>query len=365
MDTNNRDQGLSGRLVSLDALRGFDMFWIIGGEWIFKALADIRDTPTTQLIKVQLTHVKWEGFHFYDLIYPLFLFIIGVTLPFALSRRKEKGQSRYSLYLKIFRRSVLLILLGSIPYGLFHFTDWPHLGGVLAHIGLCYFFATPIIMDTEWRTRAVMVVGFLLLYWMASAWIPVPGYGAGVYTEEGSLASFIDSQFISGRLWNEGPTSILSGICIILWGSLAGNWLRSSQPAERKAAMLVLAGVLFILLGYFWGLSFPIIKRVVWSSSYVTLASGWSLLLLGLFYWVIDVKGFRKWAFFFVVIGTNAITIYFLQGVVNFHEIAELFFKGISDHSGLLQPLIIPLGVMTVKWLFLLFLYRHRLFFKV
>ena len=365
MDTNNRDQVLSGRLLSLDALRGFDMFWIIGGEWIFKALADIWDTPATQLVKVQLTHVKWEGFHFYDLIYPLFLFIIGVTLPFALTRRKEKGQSRYSLYLKIFRRSVLLILLGSIPYGLLHFTDWPHLGGVLAHIGLCYFFATPIIMHTEWRTRAVMVVGFLLLYWMASALIPVPGYGAGVYTEEGSLASFIDSHFISGRLWNEGPTSILSGICIILWGSLAGNWLRSSQPAERKAAMLALSGVTCILLGYIWGFSFPIIKRVVWSSSYVTLTCGWSLLLLAAFYWIIDVKGYRKWAFFFVVIGTNAITIYFLQGVVNFHEIADLFFRGISDFSGILQPLIIPLGVMAIKWLFLLFLYRNRLFFKV
>jgi predicted acyltransferase len=363
MDTNNRV--LSGRLLSLDALRGFDMFWIIGGEWIFKAMVDIWDTPTTQLIKVELTHVKWEGFHFYDLIYPLFLFIIGVTLPFALKRRKEKGQSRVSLYLKILRRSVLLILLGSIPYGLLYFTGWPHLGGVLAHIGLCYFFATPIIMDTGWRTRAVMVVGFLVLYWMASAWIPVPGYGPGVYTEEGSLASFIDSHFISGRLWNEGPTSILSGICIILWGSLAGNWLRSSHTAERKAALLALSGVICILLGYVWGFSFPIIKRVIWSSSYVTLASGWSLLLMGLFYWVIDVKGYRKWTFFFVVIGTNAITIYFLQGVVNFHEIAELFFKGISDHAGILQPLIIPLGVMAVKWLFLLFLYRHRLFFKV
>lgn len=365
MDTNNRDHILSGRLMSLDALRGFDMFWIIGGEWIFKALADIWDTPTTQFIELQLNHVKWEGFHFYDLIYPLFLFMIGVTLPFALSRRKQMGQSRFRLYLKVLRRSVLLILLGSIPYGLLHFTDWPHLGGVLAHIGLCYFFATPIIMNTEWRTRAVMVVGFLLLYWIASAFIPVPGYGAGVFTEEGSLASFIDSHFISGRLWNEGPTSILSGICIILWGSLAGNWLRSSQPAVRKAAILALSGFICILLGYFWGLYFPIIKRVVWSSSYVTLACGWSLLLMAIFYWVIDVKGYKKWAFFFVVIGTNAITIYFLQDVVNFHQIAELFFKGISDFSGMLEPLILPLGVIAIKWLFLLFLYRHRLFFKV
>ncbi|MFC2124752.1 acyltransferase family protein [Bacteroidota bacterium] len=365
MDTNNQKNALSGRLLSLDALRGFDMFWIIGGEWIFKALTDIWDNPTTQHIELQLTHVKWEGFHFYDLIYPLFLFIIGVTLPFALTRRKQSGQSRYKLYLKILKRSLMLIVLGSIPYGLFHFTDWPFLGGVLAHIGLCYFFATPIIMDTSWRTRAVIVVGFLLIYWMASALIPVPGFGAGVYTEEGCLASFIDSQFISGRLWNEGPTSILSGICIILWGSLAGHWLRTSHSANRKAGMLMLAGILCVILGYIWGFSFPIIKRIVWSSSYVSIACGWSLLLLGIFYWIIDAKGYRKWAFFFVVIGTNAITIYFLQGVVNFGEIASLFFTGISEYAGMIQPLVLPVGVMAVKWLLLLFLFRNKLFFKV
>lgn len=114
MDTHNHDNVLSGRLVSLDALRGFDMFWIIGGEWIFKALKDILDTPTTQLIEVQLNHLEWEGFHFYDLIYPLFLFIIGVTLPFALTRRKQMGQSRYRLYLKIFRRSVLSTICPSV-----------------------------------------------------------------------------------------------------------------------------------------------------------------------------------------------------------------------------------------------------------
>ena len=135
--------------MSLDALRGFDMFWIIGGEWIFRSLAEIWDNPTTQFIESQFTHVVWEGFHFYDLIYPLFLFIIGVTLPFALTRRKLLGQSRLKIYLKIARRSVLLIVLGSIPYGLFHFTKLPFLGGVLAHIGLCYFFATPIVLETS------------------------------------------------------------------------------------------------------------------------------------------------------------------------------------------------------------------------
>ncbi|MHC4395257.1 MAG: acyltransferase family protein [Planctomycetota bacterium] len=365
MNTDNREDTTSGRLMSLDALRGFDMFWIIGGAAIFRAPAEVWENPITRIIQQQLHHVKWDGFHFYDLIYPLFLFIIGVVLPFSLARRMQQGQSRYRLYLHIFKRSVMLILLGSVAGGLLRFTHWPSMGGVLEHIGLCYFFAVLIVMHTKWRTQAAIVVGFLILYWIACAVIAVPGSAAGAFTEEGNLASSIDRWFISGRLWNEGPTSTLSGICIILWGTLAGHWLRTSQPGNRKAAALALAGGVSVIVGYVWGFSFPIIKRILWTSSYVTYACGWSLVLLAIFYWVIDVKGYKKWAFFFIVIGTNAITIYFLQRIVNFDEIANLLVKGIGEHAGTLQPLILPVGVLTVKWLFLWFLYRHKIFFKV
>ena len=365
METSKREAPTSGRLMSLDALRGFDMFWIIGGEGIFHALAEIWDVPATQILHRQFTHVTWDGVHFYDLIYPLFFFIIGAVLPFSLASRRKRGQTNLTLYRHIVTRSLLLILLGSIPYGLLHFNQWPHLGGVLAHIGLCYFVATLIVMHTGWRTQTVLVGSFLVLYWIASILIPVPGYGAGVFTEEGILAAFIDRQFISGRLWNEGPTSILSGICIILWGTLAGHWLRSYRSDRHKAAGLALAGLAAAILGFVWSFAFPMIKRIVWSSSYVTFACGWSLLLLALFYWVIDVKGFKKWAFFFVVIGMNAITIYFLQGVINFGAIAEIFFLGISNNAGFLQPIILPVGIILIKLGLLWFLYRRRLFFKV
>ena len=355
----------TARLVSIDALRGFDMFWIIGGGAVFAALVKVRPNWFTQTLHEQLEHVQWEGFHFEDLIYPLFLFIIGIVLPFSLARRDERGQSRGKLYLHFLTRALLLIVLGSIPHGLLTFTHPPFLGGVLAHIGLCYFFAALVVVHTSWRTRAGIVAGYLVCYWLASLFIPVPGYGAGVFTEQGSLASFIDRHFISGNLWNEGPASTPSGICIILWGSLAGHWLRSSRSGNEKAAGLAQLGLASVILAYFWSYSFPMIKRVVWSSSYVTFACGWSLLLVALFYRMIDVKGYRHWAFFFVVIGMNAITIYLLADVVNFDHLAGLLVQGIANHAGALKPVVLPIGIVGVEWLLLWFLYRHRIFFKL
>lgn len=341
------------------------MFWIVGGGEVFASLVKVWPNRFTQTLHDQLEHVHWGGVHFEDLIYPLFLFIIGIVLPFSLVSRHERGQSRSRLYLHYLTRSLLLIILGSIPGGLLTFTHPPFMGGVLAHIGLCYFFAAIIVLDTTWRTRAGIVGGYLVCYWLASLLIPVPGYGAGVFTEQGSLASFIDRHLISGDLWNEGPASTPSGICIILWGSLVGNWLRSDRSGNEKAAGLALLGLVSVILAYLWSYSFPMIKRVVWSSSYVTFACGCSLLIVALFYWVIDVKGYRRWAFFFVVIGLNAITIYLLADIVNFDHIAELMLQGIANHAGALKPVVLPIGIVGVEWVLLWLLYRHRIFFKL
>jgi predicted acyltransferase len=352
-------------LVSIDALRGFDMFWIIGGGEAVASLAKVWPNRFTLTVQEQLEHVHWEGFHFEDLIYPLFLFIIGIVLPLSLHRRREKGQTSAQLYLHSLTRSLLLIILGNIPRGLLTFKQWPFMGGVLSHIGLCFFFAALLIMHTSWRTRVGIVAGYLVCYWLASIWIPVPGYGAGVFSEQGSLASFIDRHFISGNLWNEGPASTPSGICIILWGSVVSHWLRSTRSGEVKAAGLAFLGFGCVVLAWIWSYSFPMIKRVVWSSSYVTYAGGWSLLLVALFYWVIDVKGYRRWAFPFVVIGMNAITIYVLADIVNFDHIAQLLVGGIAAHAGALGPMVLPLGIVAVEWLLLWFLYRHRIFLRL
>lgn len=369
MDSEQQDL-IGRRLASVDALRGFDMFWIIGGGTLFESLIEVYNHPVTETVQKQLNHVKWEGFHFEDLIFPLFLFIVGVVLPFSVTRRIERGQSRPALYLHILKRSVVIILLGLIFNDLLQF-DWAQMRwpGVLQRIGLCYFFAAIIVVHTKWRTQAIIVAAVLILYWLAMMLIPVPNYGAGNLTMEGCLSSYIDQQLIPGELYygygdNEGLISTLPAICTVLLGALAGHWLRSGQSGNRKAAGLALAGIVSLLIGLLWGLVFPIIK-IIWTSSYVMVAGGWSLLLLALFYWIIDVKGYRKWAFFFIVIGMNPITIYFLQRFVDFNGIAEFFLLGVAKHAEMFKPLILPLGALLVGWLFLWFLYRHRIFFKV
>jgi predicted acyltransferase len=254
--------------------------------------------------------------------------------------------------------------------GLLRF-DWPQMRwpGVLQRIGLCYFFAALIVLHTRWRAQAIIVGVVLLLYWAVTMLVPVPGYGAGDISAQGCLSSWIDQQLIPGRLYykygdNEGVLSTFPAVCTALLGALAGQWLRSNRSGSHKAAGLALAGVACVIVGYIWGLAFPIIK-ILWTSSYVLFAGGWSLLLLALFYWVIDVQGYRKWAFFFVVIGMNAITIYFLQNLVDFERISEFFLRGVANHAGVYAALILPPGAFAARWLFLWFLYRHKVFFKV
>ncbi len=370
MFKTGQPESLSERIVSIDALRGFDMFWIIGGGAVLEKLVEVWPNPVTETIRTQLEHVEWKGFHFEDLIFPLFLFIMGVVMPFSMARRRERGQGMIRVYLHILKRSAMLILLGLIFNNLLSFEwsemRWP---GVLQRIGLCYFFAALIVAHTKWRTQAIVVPAVLLLYWAAMALIPVPGFGANNMTMEGCLSSYIDQQLIPGKLYygygdNEGLISTLPAVCTVLIGALAGHWLRSDRGGNRKTAGLALAGLVTLGTGCLWGLAFPIIK-IVWTSSYTLVSGGLSLMLLALFYWIIDVMGFRKWAFFFIVIGVNPITIYFLQRFIDFGGISEFFFWGLANNAGLIAPLVLPLGALAIKWLLLWFLYRHKIFFKV
>ena len=363
---------IKGRLVSIDALRGFDMLWLMGGVEVVRALDKVFDNGFTNAIAGQTHHAEWIGFGFYDLIFPLFLFIVGLVLPLSVTRRIEQGGDRKVLYIHIVKRTALLILLGFMYNGLLRF-NWGAMrwSGVLQRIGVCYFFAAIMVMNTKWRTQAIVTGAILVLYWAVLTLIPVPDYGAGVITKEGCLNSFIDQLLLPGRfaryrnlLDSEGILSTVPAIATTLMGVLAGHWLRSKQPGNRKAAMLAGAGLISLVIGYCWGLVFPVIK-IIWSSSYVMVAGGYSLLLLALFYWLIDVKGYKKWAFFFIVIGMNPITIYFSQKFVNFEGIAEFFVNGIAMHSGVFDVLVLAAAALVVRWLFLLFLHRRKIFLKL
>jgi len=367
----SQESFLEKRVASIDALRGFDMFWITGGEEIIRALHKMYPGSTTDVLNTQFTHMPWAGFHFYDLIFPLFLFVVGVVLPFSLGKRAEAGGKRARLYLRICRRLVVLFVLGLVYNGLLDFNFHNlRIAGVLQRIALCYFFAALIVMNTKIRGQVAFFAGILLAYWAVMMLVPVPGVGAGVITMQGNLASFIDRHLLPRPYCcfalgdNEGILSTLPAIATTLLGVLAGQWLRSRHSPNRKTLGLLAAGVASLLVGWAWSFNFPIIKNI-WTSSFVLVAGGWSLLLLALFYWIIDVRGYKRWAFFFTIIGVNAITIYLVNNLFDFGTITTIFVHGFIHHLGAVEPLFWAVSVIMTSWLFLYFLYRQKIFLKV
>jgi predicted acyltransferase len=369
----------SDRLFSIDALRGFDMFWIIGGDALFQAWARWVDWspwttwPVGAWIVGQLEHVPWEGFHFYDLIFPLFLFVVGVVIPFSLGKLRESGEATLALYWRILRRTALLFLFGLLYNNLLQF-DFANLrfAGVLQRIAICYGVAALLVVHTRPRTQAVLVAAILLGYWALLGLVPAPGSPLGDYSKTGNLAGYVDRHWLPGMILpeyygdgdNEGLLSTIPAVATALLGVLAGHWLRSAQAPGRKVGGLALAGIAALFAGSLWSFAFPIIKNI-WTSSFVLVAAGWSLLLLALFYLVIDVWRLRAWAFFFVVIGANAITIYLAPEFLDFAFTARALFGGLARLSGAAQPVVLALGLVVVKWLFLLYLYRKGILLRV
>jgi predicted acyltransferase len=364
------------RLLSLDALRGFDMLWIAGGEYLIVSLAALTGWPFLQWAASQMKHVAWQGFHFYDMIFPLFLFIAGVSMPFSIVKRKKRGESMQKIYLHLLRRLFILILLGLIYNGLLRFDfEKQRYASVLARIGLGWFFAAIIVLNTNVRGQIIWFAGILLAYWAMMKLIPVPGFGPGVLTPEGNLAAFIDRQLLPGRLCcyiygdNEGILSTIPAIATALMGAITGYFLNLESTklnGLKKALIILAAGITSLLVAKIWSFSFPVIKNV-WSSSFVLTAGGWSLILLSVFYLVIDVWGFKKWTFPFVVIGMNSITVYMLNsGILNFEEMGKYFFGGLASMcSEAGQAVILSIGAILCMWTVLYILYRNKIFLKV
>jgi predicted acyltransferase len=362
-------QPVSTRLISVDTLRGFTMFFIIGGERIFTTLFQAWPNSFTETLAKNMEHAGWEGFYFYDQIFPLFLFLVGLLIPTVILRSKEKGKTNKEIFIHISKRTGVLIFLGLCNYGLLRF-NWAEMrwSSVLGRIGICYFVAGLLVLHTNWRVQAYVTVAILIAYWAAVKFIPVPGFGAGVMTPEGCLTTWIDQQLIPGKLGlglydRQGVLSTFTAIATTLTGVLAGHWLRSQRTAESKTYGFLIAGLVLLATGWLWG-QFFFISRNVWTSSFVLLTSGWSLILFALFYWIIDVKGYKRWTFFFVVIGMNAITIWVGQRFIDFKYTSDAIFQGVSGYFGSLQPLFLALCLLMVKWLFLYFLYSKKIFLK-
>jgi predicted acyltransferase len=359
------------RLRSLDALRGFDMFWIMGGEGIVLAAAKLTGWSGLVWFSKQLEHPEWHGFTLYDLIFPLFLFLAGVSMPFSFEKRLERGESRAQLYRHVIVRGLLLVLLGMIYNGLLQFNwDTMRYPSVLGRIGLAYLLAAIIVLNFKARGQILWVVGLLVGYWAALRFIPVPGFGAHDLAPGHTLTDWIDRQLIPGRLYQgdrdpEGLLATIPAIGTALLGALTGQFLKVDRYSGYvKTAAMAAAGVLCIALAQLWNVEFPINKNL-WTSSFVLQCAGLSLLLLALFYLMIDVWQLRAWAFPFVVIGSNSIFIYMADGFVDFEHTTNFFFGGLLRGTGAYHALLLAIAVVAVKWLLLYVMYKKRIFLRV
>lgn len=370
---NNVPPVKPGRLNSLDALRGFDMFWIIGGAQIFRGISTATGHPFWIAFAEQLDHPKWNGFHLYDLIFPLFLFLAGVATPYSIGRELEKGKSREALLLRVVKRGLILVILGVVynnGLGLRALSDIRY-GSVLGRIGIAYMFANFIYLYSKERVQIIWVCSLLIGYWLLLKFTSAPGFAPGDLTMEGNFASYMDRILLPGKLYlgihdPEGLFSTIPAIATGLLGILAGSLLKNRPISPgRKAVYLMVTGVIFLAIAQLWNLDFPINKNL-WTSSFVMQTGGLSFILLGLFYYFIDVLGYKKWTLFFRVIGMNSILIYISGSFIDWQYMTGGFFKWLGQMVG--NPYgIVVLAICTVfiKWLFLYFLYKKKIFLRV
>lgn len=361
------------RLLSLDTLRGFDMFWIIGADLFVRQMAEASDSPFWQTFQKQLEHPYWNGFAFYDLIFPLFMFISGVSTPYSIGRELEQGKSRGLLLRKVVIRGAILIILGMFynngleirPLHEFRFPS------VLGKIGAAYIFANVVYLFSPRRFHYAWYFGLLIGYWLLLKFTAAPGFPMGDLTEKGNFMSWFDRTVLPGRLSRGihdtvGLLNIITGTCTTLAGIIAGEYLKLNQASpSRKSFTFSAAGIVLILLALLWNFDFPINKNL-WSSSFVFLTTGLSLLLFAIFYFVIDVKGYSRWTIFFRVIGMNSILIYISVKFIDWQFMANSLFGWVVQLTG--KPYdtpVLTLCVIAVEWMILYMLYKKKIFLRV
>ena len=394
------------RLESLDALRGFDLLMLVAISDLVEELAEVIDKPWMQGVMECFTHKKWESFSPWDLVMPLFMFLAGVAIPFALNKYREGGE-RKSLYLRLGRRVLLLWLFGMMVQGnllaldpnrIYLFTN------TLQAIAVGYFFSALIYLHTSWKAQIGIAVALLLAFWGAMEWITIGGYGGGDYTPHGNLAEGID-MMVLGRFRDTAKVidgevvvkasytytwilSSLNFIVTVLTGVLAGELLKKYSPlpapplgecsvgrcngiealpqrgSGEGAFLLLVIGIAMVALGWTWGLVHPVIKHI-WTGSMVLVSSGYCFLLMGLFYWWIDCRGHNKHMTLLKVYGMNSITAYVVSHVISFKSISRSLFFGLEQYVGDYYDFIIQLGNVTILFLILYILYRNKIFLRV
>ena len=383
----------SGRLMSLDALRGADMLFIMGFSSAvisFCAWIGLKDC----WLATQMTHVAWHGFRHHDTIFPLFLFLAGVAWPFSYASQEAKGRTTAAILRKIGLRVLALFFLGMVSANFFAFKfETYRYDSVLAHIAVCWAGAALLYMFVRsWKVRVAIVFALLAMHWALQYFLTAPdaaallastdpavakkvasyaAYGTDNFSFTGNIAGWIDRTFMPGRLHDgifdpDGLLAKVSGIPLALLGVLAGELLRSERfSGNRKTLILLGAGLVALVLTFAWKPWCPVNKKI-WTATFVLASASYAFILLAVFSWIIDVKGFRRWTFFFRVIGLNSITIYVAMRFVGFSQMSRFFFGGIAGFGDKdWSAFVFAMGTVAIEWLVLLFLYRKKTFLKV
>ena len=375
---------MNRRLESLDALRGMDLLFLVAISDLVEELAEVIDTPWMASVMECFTHKTWEGFSPWDLVMPLFMFMAGVAIPFALSKYKEHlGGSSKQLYLRLGKRVLLLWLFGMMVQGNLLALD-PHriylFTNTLQAIAVGYFFSAIIYLHTSWKTQRGIAAGLLLAFWGAMEFSTIGGYGGGDYTPNGNLAEGIDN-FVLGRFRDTAQVidgevvvkasytytwilSSLNFVVTVLSGVLAGEALKSGRNKYTKVSLLLIAGVAMVALGWTWDFVHPVIKHI-WTGSMVLVSSGYCFLLMGIFYLWIDCLGYNKHLTLLKVYGMNSITAYVVSHVISLRSISKSLFFGLEQYVGDYYGFIIQLSNVTILFLILYILYRNKIFLRV
>ena len=362
----------SSRLLSLDVFRGITI----------AGMVLVNDPGSWEHIYWPLEHAQWSGWTPTDLVFPFFLFIVGVAITLSLGRRVESGAVTRDVYLKIIKRTLIIFAIGLFLNGIPHFplAEW-RIPGVLQRIAVCYFFASIIFLNTRPRTQILISIGLVLFYYVLVMTVPAPGYAAGDLTKEGSLPSYVDRVVFGNHVWRqakvydpEGILSTIPALVTTLIGVLTGTWLRNERSRIEKAAGLFVAGAVLVAIGWAWNAFFPI-NKALWTSSYVMFTGGLALQFLALCYWLIDIKGYRRWAKPFEIFGLNAIALYVLADLLaNFFDLIKVGGDSLGGRiynffGSWLSPnnasLAFAIFFVLVCFFFMWLLYRRRIFIKI
>ena len=358
------------RIQSIDVLRGFDMLMIVLADQFFFRLHQGSGSDFTAALAEQFSHPEWLGFRFYDIIMPLFLFVVGAVIPFSVSKYTQNSAHRKPLFLKLLKRFFLLFLLGWIVQGNlldFDLASFKIFSNTLQAIAVGYVFTTIAYVYLKPTQRQLLFAGCLIVYALLLTLPIIPGIGRSTLVPDANFALYVDHLIFGSFDDGTQYTWLLSGLgftATTLSGLFAGTLIKTQTDKTKVVKTLLIYAAIAIILGLFANFWHPIVKKI-WSSSFVLVSSGICYFLMAVFYWIIDVKQKVKWAFFLKVIGMNAITAYLITHVLPFPKIAGFVLYGLAPITGKYYELITVIGGFALLYLLLWYMFKNKTFLKV